>query len=76
MTGLTRSHLVWVKFLAAATALLLVWTILLPWIGRHPSMREMIDRNESLGIDPSAMFYTELENMRFRDGRLRRIAPP
>ncbi|MBA3480802.1 MAG: hypothetical protein H0T51_03210 [Pirellulales bacterium] len=39
------------------------WLLLLPWAARTPSVRGMIERNESLGIDPSAKFYSELPAM-------------
>lgn len=51
----------------------IVWTVALPWLGERSPLRSMIERNEARGIDPTAMFYTELENMRFRDGRMRRV---
>jgi len=47
--------------LAAAAAIL--WLAVLPFIGREPGVRRYIERNESLGIDPSAKFYTELPAM-------------
>ncbi len=40
-----------------------VWLAVLPWIGRQPTIREMTARNERLGIDPCAKFYTELPCM-------------
>ena len=48
--------------LAAAVFVLLVWTVLLPWIGRG-ALRESIDRRAALGVNADAMFYTELEAM-------------
>ena len=56
----------------AVVGLVIAWTIFFPWVGQQPNIRRMIERNESLGIDPTAMFYTELENMRVQDGLLRR----
>ncbi len=57
----------------AVTGLVIAWTIVFPWIGQQTSIRRMIERNESHGIDPTAMFYTDLENMSVQDGMLRRI---
>ena len=39
-----------------------VWLIVLPLIGRQPSVSEHIATQQRLGIDPSALFYTELQN--------------
>ena len=52
--------------------LLLVWCVILPWIARLPIVADWIAGNAQRGIDPSAMYYTELEGMRFLD----RPAPP
>ena len=57
----------------AVAGLVIAWTIFFPWIGQQSNIRRMIERNESHGIDPTAMFYTELENMQVQDGLLRRI---
>ena len=35
----------------------------LPLVGRQPAVATAIDRNERLGIDPAAKFYTELPCM-------------
>jgi len=40
-----------------------VWLIVLPRCGRIPAIREHLQMLEDRGIDPSAMFYTELESM-------------
>jgi hypothetical protein len=61
----------WVVVLA------IIWFALLPFLGRQPSIASYIQRNERLGIDPSAKFYTEvpaapelIERMQNRLGRL------
>ncbi len=53
----------WLHLLAALAVVVLVWLYLLPTIGRQEEVRRYIDRNERLGIDPSAKFYTELPAM-------------
>jgi hypothetical protein len=40
-----------------------VWLAILPLIGRQPVVSDYILRNERLGIDPAAKFYTELPCM-------------
>ena len=46
----------------AAALTVLVWTVLLPWVG-DGALRESIDRRAALGVNADAMFYTELEAM-------------
>lgn len=41
-----------------------VWLVVLPAIGRLEPVRRKIEAEQARGIDPSAMFYTELEAMR------------
>jgi hypothetical protein len=48
---------------AAITAIGVLWLAVLPALGRLPAVREHIARNDSLQIDPSAKFYTELPAM-------------
>ena len=50
----------------------LIWMVVLPWISRQAPVRRAIERNEAAGIDPSAMFYTDLEHMSYDQGMLRR----
>jgi hypothetical protein len=49
--------------LAATAAVAIVWLTVLPRVGEQPVVREQIRRNERLGIDPAAKFYTELPCM-------------
>ena len=49
-----------------------IWLIALPRIARHDRVRETIKRNHAAGIDPDAMFYSDLETMTYSDGVLRR----
>ena len=53
----------WLKLLVACSLITLLWLIVLPWIGSQPSISETIRDHQARGIDPSAMFYTELEAM-------------
>ena len=38
-----------------------VWLVVLPWIGARPHVSQRIQDEQARGIDPSAMFYSELE---------------
>jgi hypothetical protein len=53
----------WSKLLACAMILALVWLQTLPWLSRQSAIHRSIERNERLGIDPSAKFYTEMPGM-------------
>ncbi|HEX6985426.1 MAG TPA: hypothetical protein VF170_08615 [Planctomycetaceae bacterium] len=48
---------------AGSAALAAVWLVVLPRVGELPSVRGRIEANESRGINPGAMYYTELEAM-------------
>lgn len=52
------------SFLVASTVLLVIWLGVLPRLAQTPSLKQYLDRNEELGIDPGAKFYTELPGMR------------
>ncbi|MEZ6050008.1 MAG: hypothetical protein R3C02_01245 [Planctomycetaceae bacterium] len=41
----------------------LVWCVVLPWVATLPEMQRQLTFLDERGIDPSAMFYTELEAM-------------
>lgn len=51
----------WGSLLIACTAIGLVWLVLLPLIALHPDVAAHIATQQRLGIDPSAMFYSEME---------------
>lgn len=51
------------KLLVASATIALVWGIALPWIAKRPMVERRSDFLDDRGIDPSAMFYTELEMM-------------
>jgi hypothetical protein len=49
--------------LAAIATAAITWLAVLPLVGEQPVVRATISRNERLGIDPAAKFYTELPCM-------------
>lgn len=51
------------RLAACVAGLAVVWLAILPAIGRQEGIETYIRRNEQLGIDPSAKFYTELPAM-------------
>ncbi len=50
-----------VKLPLAVAVLAVIWLGVLPRLTDQPHVAEHIRRQQELGIDPSAMFYSELE---------------
>jgi hypothetical protein len=48
---------------SCALAMAACWLIILPLAAQQPAIHDYIDRNERLGVDPSAKFYSELPAM-------------
>lgn len=59
------------RLLIASALMAAIWLVLLPRMSKYGPIESMIERHEAAGIDPSAMFYTELEHLTYRDGMLR-----
>jgi len=59
-TGSLQSAL---SLLAAALLITLVWCWVLPWLSARPANSQYLQFLDEQGIDPSAMFYTELDAM-------------
>ncbi len=51
------------KLLTAGTLVAAAWLVVLPWIARQPAEQAGWEALQRVGIDPSAMYYTELEAM-------------
>tara|TARA_R110002049_G_scaffold27321_1_gene93935 strand:+ start:28686 stop:28916 length:231 start_codon:yes stop_codon:yes gene_type:complete len=60
------------EFVVVSMVLVGVWTLVLPRLGQIDSMRQIIDRNQAASIDPSALFYSDLEHLQYKNGLLRR----
>jgi hypothetical protein len=54
-------------------AIAVCWLLILPLAAQRPIVRRHIKRNEFLGVDPSAKFYTELPAMPAIADRVDRI---
>jgi hypothetical protein len=68
----------WIRLAIGSTAILVLWLAVLPRIADQPAVRRHIEFLEQRQIDPSVMFYTELEPMadvRSRVTRIRRDHP-
>lgn len=51
------------KLTAALAMLAAVWLVALPWAAARPRMAAHLEWLDEEKIDPSAMYYTELEMM-------------
>lgn len=51
------------KLVLALGGVGLVWLVGLPWMAGRPVVAERLEWLEERGVDPSAMYYTELEMM-------------
>lgn len=53
----------YVRFALALAAIAGIWTIALPWIAEQPAESQRWKAMQQAGIDPSAMYYSELDAM-------------
>jgi len=60
----------WLMLIGMISAITVVWCVALPKLAEQPRVQEHLVFLDSKGIDPSAMFYTELDAM---DEILKRI---
>lgn len=51
----------WSRFAISLFVVSAIWLVGLPWLGSFSVIAEHIENQERQGIDPSAMFYSELE---------------
>lgn len=51
------------KLTAAVAAAGVIWLAVLPRVGSWGPVREFVRGNEAAGINPSAVYYTEVEAM-------------
>jgi hypothetical protein len=49
--------------LATSGVLAVLWLVFLPWLGSRPELRRQMEFFDRQGVDPSAMYYTDLELM-------------
>jgi|GEM_PF-1025008 len=54
------------RLVVATAILLVVWLVILPWAGRRPAIDRHVRAMEEGGVNPAAMFYTELERLPLR----------
>ena len=51
----------WLKLALSVFAVGAIWLIALPWLASLPTVEQHIAEQERQGIDPAAVFYSELE---------------
>jgi hypothetical protein len=52
-----------VRLAASIAAVVVVWCGLLPWVAAWPDVAHRLQELDAQGIDPSAMYYSELPAM-------------
>lgn len=53
----------YVRLALVSGVMAVLWLQVLPWIAAQPDMAAHLEQLDERGIDPSAMFYTELDSM-------------
>ena len=53
----------WLAFSVTVAAVVLIWTVVLPWLSTQHAVRARIDLLDEQGIDPAALYYTDLDVM-------------
>jgi hypothetical protein len=61
-----------VRLFAVVAAFAMVWGGMLPWIRRLGPVVRHVDHMEARGVNPAAMYYTELERLPVRPAWLER----
>ena len=54
------------RLAACASIVAVAWLVVLPWVGRHPSIEQHVRTMEAGEVNPAAMVYTELERLPLR----------
>ncbi len=52
-----------VRLGAVTSVVAVIWLLVLPWVAAQPKMAAHLKHLDEQGIDPSAMFYTDLDAM-------------
>ena len=53
----------WSSLCVGILSIVTIWILVLPWIGSRPSVRMQIEYLDRDGVDPTALYYTDLEAM-------------
>ncbi len=52
------------RFVLLVSSISFVWLLVLPWLAKQPLVNTQLQWLDEQRIDPSAMYYTELEAMK------------
>jgi len=63
----------WLSLIAICALIAGLWLGLFPAIAQRPNVAERIQQLEEKGIDPTALFYTELEAMPAAEAKIKQI---
>jgi hypothetical protein len=53
----------WLLLSLAGLGIAVIWTVVLPRLARHPVVEARINHLQRNGVEPAALFYTDLEGM-------------
>lgn len=59
----TSAQRMWTGFTFCVLSIAVIWLGILPQIARIPALEQQIEQFEAAGINPGAMYYSELEVM-------------
>ena len=60
---MTEQKKSWLQLSVACLCIILIWGFFLPWLGEQEAIKNHIESMEAKGIDPAAMFYTDIDAM-------------
>ena len=63
----------WLQLAITTGLVLIVWGSVLPWLSRRPFLRHRIDFLDERGIDPAALYYTDLEVMEQIEAKMTKL---
>ncbi|WP_437200773.1 hypothetical protein [Planctomicrobium sp. SH664] len=61
---LRRPQTGFARLVAWLVPLAVLWLVILPWMSQREAIQRELEWLDTQGIDPSAMYYTELEAMK------------
>lgn len=53
----------WLLLALTVLGIAVIWTVVLPRLSSHPVVKARIDHLQRYGVEPAALFYTDLERM-------------
>lgn len=73
---ITSQRVAGTRLVLSFLTIALMWLVVLPWLSRRPAVNSHLRDLDHRGIDPSAMYYTDLPVMDRILDRLEKRVPP